>query len=44
MTMITMTKYNNKCTHCGYHWKQRVRRPKIPKECPKCKSRYWSER
>lgn len=28
------------CTHCGYVWHSRVKRPK---SCPKCRSYRWDE-
>ena len=30
-----------KCKRCGHEWC--LRRPKLPKVCPKCKSPYWNK-
>ncbi|MEM4097973.1 MAG: hypothetical protein QXS81_04735 [Candidatus Micrarchaeaceae archaeon] len=29
-----------KCKRCNYEWASR--REKEPKECPRCKTRYWN--
>ena len=33
-------KKRRSCKECGYKWSSRV---KLPKECPKCKTRDWED-
>lgn len=35
---ITIDKYQ--CERCGHMWISRI--PTIPKQCPKCRNRYWA--
>jgi len=32
-----------KCKMCGYEWEPRKKPIKDIRECPACKSRYWSK-